>query len=70
MSGSGMSGFGAPNPPVDGLRFAVLPPDLSLGLLMGMSMAERRAALDASPRMHHVWRSRVVFDLPSSELYF
>eukprot|EP00798_Chlamydomonas_sp_ICE-L_P017797 gene17797-biopygen26764 len=64
------SGFGVASPPKDGLRFMVLPTDISIRMLMSMSLVERQLALVASPHMEVVWRQHVFFDVPSSELYF
>ena len=64
------SGFGAASPHEDGLRFMVLPSEISIRMLMSVSLDERQLALVASPHMEGVWRQHVFFDLPSSELYF
>eukprot|EP00798_Chlamydomonas_sp_ICE-L_P000215 gene215-biopygen2198 len=64
------SGFGAASPHEDGLRFMVLPSEISIRMLMSMSVDERQIALVASPHMEGVWRQHVFLDLPSSELYF
>jgi len=63
------SGFGAASPHEDGLRFMVLPSEISIRMLMSMSVDERQIALVDSP-MEGVWRQHVFLDLPSSELYF
>lgn len=64
------SRFGSAPPPDDGTLFAVLPPDLTLYLLMSLDAADRNNALAASQYLQCVWGSHILFELPSSELFF
>lgn len=65
--------FGAPMPASaleDGLRFVRLPPDVSVELMRGLSLEERRRVAAASPYMQATWAQHVALDLPGDELYF
>ncbi len=64
------SKHGALPPPDDGMLFSVLPPDLSIDMLMSMDADDRHRLLEASQNMKRVWGSYVWFELPSSELFF
>jgi hypothetical protein len=64
------SRFGSAPPPDDGMMFAVLPPDLSIDMLMSLDAAERSNVLAASQHLARVWGSHIWFELPSSELFF
>ena len=62
--------FGSAPLPDDGTLFAVLPPDLTIHLLMSLDAADRNNALAASQHLKCVWGSHILFELPSSELFF
>jgi hypothetical protein len=64
------SRFGSAPPPDDGMLFAVLPPDLTIDMLMTLDAAERSNVLAASQHLKRVWGSHIWFELPNSELFF
>ena len=64
------SRFGSAPHRDDCTLFAVLPPDLSIFLLMCLDASDRNNALAASQHLECVWGSHILFELPSSELFF
>lgn len=59
--------FGATAPPADGLYFCVLPSDVSVDLLLDLTIEERTQLIKASSHMRRVWAGYVFFDIPCDE---